>query len=195
MTTTVIKGCMFAGKTLELLRRHRLANDEFGSSAVGLIGHVMDNRYKSGSVCSHNGDTYPAHITAELMCASTMAYVATCSIIFVDEGCFYADLLAFAAHCRYHNIMLTVCGLDYMASGAEFGQIMSLGRQVGVQVVQLFANCDCGKAAIYTGMCSGQVPISGIRVGGGDIYLPKCAQCFSRVPCTESYEEIVETAV
>lgn len=200
MTTTVIKGCMFAGKTSELLLRHSQADADLGSAAVGLIGHAMDNRYKSGCVCSHNGDNYPAHITSALMSADTLEYVAGKHIIFVDEGCFYADLLAFAAHCRYHSISLVVCGLDYMASGAEFGQILALARQPSVQVVQLFAKCDCGDAAIYTGMCSGQIAISGIRVGGGDIYSPKCEKCFSAtgsglISAAESYEEIVETNV
>lgn len=55
-TITLIRGCMFSGKTTELLRR--LAGHDAGS--YSLFKHVIDDRYASDAVVSHMGQVLPA---------------------------------------------------------------------------------------------------------------------------------------
>ena len=51
----VISGCMFAGKTEELLRRIRVLS--YGNQKIQLFKPMIDNRYDENKVVSHAGNS------------------------------------------------------------------------------------------------------------------------------------------
>ena len=55
-TVTLIAGCMFSGKTTELLRRV----DTFDRAKVAAFKHAVDVRYSPNEIVSHAGRAYPA---------------------------------------------------------------------------------------------------------------------------------------
>ncbi len=173
----VICGCMFSGKSEELIRRLRRA--EIARQTVAVFKPELDTRYASDSVVSHDAARIMARpvptAAAILEAAGDAAVVGIDEVQFFDEG--LPDVLdALAARgCR-----VIAAGLDMDFLGHPFGPVPALLARAE-HVTKLHAICMCcGDPASY----SYRVVVASeqILLGEKDAYEPRCRACFLQGP-------------
>lgn len=87
-------GCMFAGKSTELLRRCR--KHEITGKKVLKVKFSADNRYGSeGSIATHSGIKEKAVPSTSLL-KDLKDYWRKFDVIGIDEGQFFVDIVEFA---------------------------------------------------------------------------------------------------
>ena len=120
MALELIFGCMYAGKTTELMHRVRTFRSH-GAKCL-IINHSLDTRYKKYSVVSHDGVHMKAMCTKDLV----MTNIDQWDAIFVDEGQFFYDLLPFSYICMKKRKFLCIAGLNADYKGKLFGEMYKL---------------------------------------------------------------------
>lgn len=170
---TLILGCMFSGKTSELLRA--LARLE--PQAFRVFKHVIDNRYDPDSVVSHAGKGIPAVRIASAAEISVHIDGAV-SCVAIDEGHFFDRSLAdVAASLIRRGIAVLVTALDRDSWSKPFSVVSEL-RLVADREVLLLATCaSCGDRADRTQRT--KPVVNGQMVGGPESYEPRCARCWT----------------
>ena len=166
MSITIIYGCMFAGKTTELLRYIKK------SSNFIVFKPSIDTR-SSNCIKSHNGKTYPAINFSTI--DELYSQINDVKNIFIDEGQFVENLINFCLDVRLMDKNVYVAGLNYTFDKKPFGDILKL-VEIADTRVSLFAKCQCGKPASFTARTSKDTKKIII---GSDIYLPVCSKCFT----------------
>ena len=174
-----ISGCMFAGKTEELIRRIKVL--EYAQKEIMVFKPAIDNRYSNTRVVSHCGSyvescvvSSPAEILAKVKDSTEV--VAIDEVQFFDEKiCEVCDILAN----RGKRVM--VAGLDTDFRGEPFGPMPILMTQAEF-VTKLTAICNkCGAPATRTQrMIDGKPahyddPV--ILVGASESYEARCRHC------------------
>lgn len=172
----LICGCMFSGKTTELLRRIRT----FAPGEVAVIKHGRDDRYGTRRVVTHGQDSYPARV---VRLASEIPERVTDRhrVVAVDEGHFFDDGLPDVCDSlarRGHRVMVTA--LDLNSWGQPFAVIEGL-KAVADDCLLTSAKCpQCGDPATRTQRLT---PIVGGKiVGGPEAFEPRCVKCWSPPP-------------
>ena len=175
----VICGCMFSGKSEELIRRVRRA--QIARQKVQVFHHAIDDRYGAERIASHSG----FHVQAQSAptAADILAQVLPdTTVVAIDEVQFYdwsvADVCAQLANAGRRVI---VAGLDQDFRGEPFGPMPLLMAQAE-DVTKLQAICvRCGAPATRT-----QRLIDGrpayyedpvILVGASEVYEARCRAC------------------
>lgn len=172
----VITGCMYAGKTEELLRRvRRLA---IGKQSVQVFSHASDTRYGVGAAVTHDQVRLPAvpvSSTAELL-----ARVATeATAIAIDEAQFFDAEMAEVCERLASEKRVIVAGLDLDFRGDPFGPIPAL-LAFADSVSKLTAVCmTCGNAATRSQRLTAGTNV--IEVGSRSRYEARCRLHFSPV--------------
>lgn len=170
----VIAGCMFSGKTEELLRCIRRA--EIARLPVQLFKHGIDNRYTAGHVESHSSMRLPASG------AVTVAELRTqlnpqAHVIGIDEAQFYEpSIVDFVTELANRGRQVILAGLPTDFRGVPFGPMPQL-MAVADNITMLHAVCMvCGNPAT----CNQRLVASQevIMVGAKDSYEARCRQCF-----------------
>ena len=175
-TLEVIVGCMFAGKTEEVLRRVRRA--VIARQKVLLVSHRLDDRYAEASIASHDQRTY------EALAVNTTGAIAArigrgTQVLVIDEAQFFEDDLGpFCDALADRGLRVIVAGLDLNFRGEPFGCIPRL-LAFADQVDKLTAVCVvCGGAATRTQRLVDGRPASYhdplILVAAADAYEPRC---------------------
>jgi thymidine kinase len=174
----VISGCMFSGKTTELIRRIRrymLANKE-----CILVKHTMDDRYSSSSVVSHDERQMEAIVCSDL---SSLKY-SNAQIVAIDEGQFYTNLFEVCRELANEGKVVIVAALDATYLRTPFENVSRLCADAE-SITKLFAVCQrekdgktCGCDASFTWRtASRDKPIE--YVGGSEMYIPVCRNCYN----------------
>ena len=176
----VICGCMFAGKTEELLRRVRRI--EFAKKDVIVFKPLIDNRYSNDEVVSHNNTktksiniSKPSDICEYLKDNLPYAIVID-EIQFLDES--VIDV------CNYYankGVRVICAGLDKDFRGEPFG-IMPKLLAIAERVTKLDAICQvCGGIATRTQRIINGKPAyyddPVIQVGAKEQYEARCRHC------------------
>jgi thymidine kinase len=121
----IIIGCMFSGKTTELISRIKNARIIYDNIIV--VNHSFDTRYDTQNICSHDYEKTRAvsvHTLHELI--YNINYV-NCKAIFIDEAQLFDDLKSFVTKAvDIDNKFVTICGLDGDFRRHSFGQILEL---------------------------------------------------------------------
>jgi thymidine kinase len=143
----VICGCMFCGKTdemLRLLRRFAIAGRQ-----VVLVKPRVDTRTAEESVVSRSGAQHVA-VTVD-MSAEIEAVVGNADIVAVEEGQFWDDgLPEVVERLADAGKQVLVTGLDQDYRGTPFGPMPRL-MALADQVTKLTAICMvCGEPATRT---------------------------------------------
>jgi thymidine kinase len=147
----VITGCMFSGKTEELLRLLRRAS--VGGRSVLLVRPAVDTRTASEIAESRSGTSYACTTVAKP--ADVLAAVAAspCEVVAIDEAEMFdtslADVVARLAADDYEVI---VSGLDTDFAGRPFGAMPTM-LALADSVAKLTAICTfpgCGAEATRT---------------------------------------------
>lgn len=169
----VICGCMFSGKTEELIRRLNRARIA-GQKVITFKPHI-DNRYHDTDVVSHNENninSIPIKDITEAIHLSEGYHV-----VGIDEAQFFDQKIVsvcnFLAE-RGQRVLLS--GLDMDFAGKPFGPMPEL-LSVAEYVTKLHAICmKCGNNASFSYRLSDSKKT--ILVGEKESYEARCRTCF-----------------
>lgn len=117
----IILGCMYSGKSTELLRRCNRYK-AIGRDVL-LINHIFDTRTEN-YIKTHEDKKDHAIKCAKLMdIVETPDYINS-EVVGIDEAQFFDDLLDFVLYTEYHNKIVIISGLDGDSNRKPFGQIL-----------------------------------------------------------------------
>jgi len=168
----VITGCMFSGKTEELIRRLRRA--EIAKQNVVIFKPEIDKRYSDTKIVSHNELSLPSIMigsASEILDNSENAQV-----IGIDEAQFFdRTLLDVCNKLANKGKRVIVAGLDQDYRGIPFEPIPEL-LAIAEYITKTLAICvECGNPADRT-----QRKIASaerVLVGAADSYEARCRKC------------------
>lgn len=169
----VITGCMFSGKTEELISRVRRA--QYARQSVVVFKPGIDKRYSEHSVGSHSGQLLRSF---QIERANEIPlHVGGAQVVGIDEGQFLgAELLAVAETLANEGRRVIVAGLDQDYLGRPFEPIPQL-LAVAEYITKNLAICMvCGNPANR----SQRVVNRDARflVGEADAYEARCRKCW-----------------
>jgi len=172
-------GCMFAGKTEEMLRQVRRAR--IAGIPCVIVKYANDNRYgDSSTVTTHDGMALTGGKDLRVVQARTLGEVKLSpkeKVIAVDEGQFYPDLPFIVDKWMKEGRKVYVAALDGTYQRKPFGKIGEL-IPLCTHVVKLHAICMVCKErhASYTlrTVESDEIEL----IGGTDQYMAACLPCY-----------------
>jgi thymidine kinase len=175
----LITGCMFSGKTDEMLRLIRRA--EIAGRRVLLVRPAIDDRTVAGSVESRSGVAYKARAVVDSGEIPPIVTGERASVVAIDEAQFFDDgLPAIAELLAAEGRSVLISGLDQDFLGRPFNTMPTL-LALADQVTKLTAICTvCGADATRTQRMVGGRPAAAddplIVVGGmnDDRYEARC---------------------
>jgi thymidine kinase len=169
----VVTGCMFSGKTEELIRRLRRA--QYARQAVVVFKPGIDNRYSNDSVGSHSGERMRSFQIEKA--ADIVPLVADAQVVGIDEGQFLGpDLVGVVEQLANQGRRVIVAGLDQDYLGRPFEPMPQL-LALAEYITKNLAICMvCGNPADR----SQRVVNRDARflVGESDAYEARCRRCW-----------------
>lgn len=175
----VISGCMFAGKTEELIRRINVLS--YAKKNIIVFKPKIDNRYSDSEIVSHSGAKVPC-LVVEKAQDILKKIEADTEVVAIDEVQFFdKDIVEVCEYLTDKGIRVMVAGLDKDFRGESFGVMPELLTRAEF-VTKLTAVCaKCGAPATRTqrlvnGKPAGfEDPI--VMVGADESYEPRCRHC------------------
>lgn len=140
----LITGCMFSGKTEELIRR--LNRARYATQRVVVCKPAIDTRYAVGDVVSHSEARFPCHPVQHA--GDILKMVGDAQVVGIDEAQFFdADLVRVANRLADDGRRVVIAGLDQDFRGEPFEPIPQL-MAVAEYVTKALAVCMvCGAPA------------------------------------------------
>lgn len=133
----VICGCMFSGKTEELIRR--LNRAIIAKQVVRIFKPTADNRYHPHDVVSHNQNSIPS--TSVPKASDIIALTEGCRVVGIDEAQFFDDAIVEVCNeLANRGKRVIVAGLDMDYAGKPFGPMPNL-MAVAEYVTKVHAIC------------------------------------------------------
>lgn len=174
----VITGCMFAGKTEELIRRINVL--QFAKKKIVVFKPSIDNRYSDTKVVSHAGTSVESYAIKKA--SEILPLVGDADVIAIDEVQFFdEDVVDICNYLADQGKRVMCTGLDMDFRGEPFSIMPRLVTQAEF-VTKLTAVCTkCGAPATRTQrIVNGQPanftdPI--ILVGASESYEARCRHC------------------
>jgi thymidine kinase len=172
----IITGCMFAGKTEEVLRRVRRAI--IARKKVLLVSHCLDERYVPSSITSHDLHSYEAQAVDSIEAIAELIEPDT-EVLVIDEAQFFDDSLGlFCSLLVDSGLWVIAAGLELDFRGEPFGAMPRLLAYAD-RVDKLMAVCTvCGQPASRTQRLLDGRPASyhepQIVVASADMYEARC---------------------
>lgn len=179
----VICGCMFAGKTEELIRRINVLS--FAKKKIVIFKPKIDNRYSEKQIVSHAGTSIDCIVIDKA--ADILEYVSKdpeIDVVAVDEVQFLdKDIVEICDYLADQGKRVMVAGLDKDFRGEPFGVMPELLTRAEF-VTKLTAVCaKCGAPATRTQRLINGEPAAFtdpiVLVGATDHYEPRCRHCHS----------------
>lgn len=175
----VIAGCMFAGKTEELIRRIKVL--EFAKKKVIVFKPAIDNRYSDTMVVSHAGSKVDSIVVD---CAEKILdYVdSSVDVVAIDEVQFFDEnIIEVCDILAKEGKRVMVAGLDTDFRGEPFGMMAILITEAEF-VTKLTAVCNkCGAPATRTQRLVKGEPAKWddplVQVGASEAYEARCRHC------------------
>lgn len=172
----VISGCMFAGKTEELIRRIKTL--QFAKKNVLVFKPVIDNRYSEDKVVSHAGSSVKSYNINHA--TEILDHVdETTDVVAIDEVQFFDDdVVLVCDELAQRGLRVMVAGLDTDFRGEPFGVMPKL-MTTAEFVTKLTAVCTvCGAPATRTQRLVNGKPArysdATILVGASESYEARC---------------------
>ncbi len=140
----VITGCMFSGKTEELIRR--LNRARYATPRVLVFKPAIDDRFAVEHVVSHSSLRYPS-VPIDTA-PQILRLVGEATVVGIDEAQFFDEsLVDVAEHLASEGRRVIVAGLDQDYQGRPFGPMPGL-MTVAEYVSKMLAVCMvCGAPA------------------------------------------------
>src|SRR5688572_20956813 len=119
----VISGCMFSGKTEELIRR--LNRALIARQKVEIFKPVVDKRYHRDNIVSHNENAIRS--TAVNFPSDIILLSGNCDVVGIDEAQFFDDSIVEVSNVLANNgKRVILAGLDMDFEGRPFGPMPQL---------------------------------------------------------------------
>lgn len=168
----VISGCMFSGKTEELIRRLRRA--QIAKQNVIIFKPKIDNRYSSNQIVSHSEQALNSTVVESADEIFEMS--KNSQVVGIDEGQFFkGDLVLVCSKLADSGKRIIVTGLDLDYRGIPFEPIPQL-LAIAEYITKTLAICVvCGNPASRTQRNSNIK--ERIVVGAKDMYEARCRKC------------------
>ncbi|XP_075072824.1 thymidine kinase, cytosolic [Mixophyes fleayi] len=171
----VIFGPMFSGKSTELIRRVR--RFQIAQYKCMVIKYAKDTRYSKEQLATHDRYTMSAFSACSL--ADVFTEALTHSVIGIDEGQFFPDVVEFCEDMANRGKTVIVAALDGTFQRKAFGDILNL-VPLAESVVKLNAVCmECYREASYTKRLGSEKEVE--VIGGADKYHSVCRPCFFKM--------------
>ena len=148
----VICGCMFSGKTEELIRR--LNRAIIARQKVEIFKPAIDRRYHHDLIVSHNETSIRS--TAVQFANDLLLLAGECEVVGIDEAQFFDDAIVDVCNILANNgKRVIVAGLDMDYTGKPFGPMPNL-LAVAEFVTKVHAICaQTGELASFSFRLSG----------------------------------------
>ncbi|TAE22528.1 MAG: thymidine kinase [Candidatus Kapaibacterium sp.] len=161
----VIAGCMFSGKSEELIRRLRRA--QIAKQRVEIFKPSIDDRYSEYEVVSHSQHRIASRVVQHS--AEILEHAAEADVIGIDEAQFFDDgIVEVCEHLANNHKRVIIAGLDLDYRGKPFGPMPHL-MAVAEYVTKTLAVCmKSGLPASRTQRLSDSNEL--VVVGHGDQY-------------------------
>ena len=119
----VISGCMFSGKTEELIRR--LNRALIAKQHVEIFKPAMDKRYHHQQIVSHNENAIRS--TPVNFASDIFLLAGDCDVVGIDEAQFFDEsIVEFCSTLANNGKRIIVAGLDMDYEGRPFGPMPNL---------------------------------------------------------------------
>lgn len=170
----VVTGCMFSGKTEELIRRIKRAT--IAKQDVIIFKPQKDIRYSAGDVVSHNDNAIPSIPISN--CKDILKMTETAEVVGIDEAQFFSmDLIQVSEDLALRGVRVIIAGLDLDFKGRPFGPMPNL-LAVAEYVTKVHAICPhCGNLATHSYRLTEDQ--NTVLVGEKEAYEPRCRTCYS----------------
>ncbi len=168
----VITGCMFSGKTEELIRRLRRA--QIAKQKVKIFKPLIDTRYSDKSIVSHNEQSLPSILIKDIN--EVLDQSDDAQVVAIDEAQFFsADITKVCNQLAMKGKRVIVAGLDQDFRGVPFEPMPQLLAIAEYITKQLAICVECGNPADKTQRKTASS--ERVIVGAADIYEARCRQC------------------
>lgn len=175
----VISGCMFAGKTEELIRRINVL--EYAKKKIAVFKPVIDDRYSNDNVVSHAGSSVESFSISKA--SEIFDYIDdSFDVIAIDEVQFFdPEIVDVCDYFADRGKRVMVAGLDMDFRGIAFGVMPQLFTHAEF-VTKLTAVCtQCGAPATRSQRLIDGKPANFhdpiILVGASEQYEARCRHC------------------
>lgn len=169
----VICGCMYSGKTEELIRQ--IKRCEYAKQNYLVFKPSIDNRYSDSDVTSHNRDSVQA-IAIESPQEIFLHIKAETQVVGIDEAQFFpSDVLSVARKLVKTGRRVIVAGLDTDWKGEPFGPMPQLLATAEVVKKQYAICMSCGEPATRTQRLVANT--DEVLVGSDNMYEARCQGC------------------
>lgn len=169
----VIAGCMFSGKTEELIRRIRRA--EIARQKVAIFKPRIDTRYSQDHIVSHSEARWPSTVVEKA--EEIIDLAGDAQVVGIDEAQFFDnDLVRVAEQLANDGKRVIIAGLDQDYRGVPFEPIPQL-LAIAEYINKALAICVvCGNPADRTQRTTASS--QRVLVGAMDSYEARCRRCF-----------------
>lgn len=169
----VICGCMFSGKTEELIRRLRRAI--IARQKVAIFKPKIDKRYSENHIVSHSELKIASKVVSSA--SEILEQSLESQVVGIDEAQFFdEDLVRVCQKLANMGKRVIVAGLDMDYRGEPFEPIPQL-LAVAEYITKTNAICVlCGNPAHFTQRKTHDS--ERVIVGAADIYEARCRNCF-----------------
>lgn len=168
----VIAGCMFSGKTEELIRRLRRA--KIAKQKVQIFKPRIDTRYSISDIVSHSEQSLPSILIDDIN--EVWNYSKEAEVIGIDEAQFFSNSIVDVCNkLADQGKRVIVAGLDQDYRGIPFEPMPQL-LAISEYITKTLAICVvCGNPADKTQRKT--TTSERVVVGAADIYEARCRKC------------------
>ena len=168
----VIAGCMFSGKTEELIRRLRRAT--IAKQNAKIFKPAIDLRFSENSIVSHNEQSLPSVLIKDIK--EVFEHSKDAHVVGIDEAQFFSsDIIEVCNKLANEGKRVIVAGLDQDYKGIPFEPMPQL-LAVAEYITKTLAICvECGNPADKTQRKT--TSSERVIVGAADIYEARCRRC------------------
>jgi thymidine kinase len=169
----VIAGCMFSGKTEELIRRIRRA--QIARQNVAIFKPTIDTRYSSDHIVSHS-EARLLSTTVENS-GQILEIAKDAQVVGIDEGQFFdGGIVDVVEQLANQGKRVVIAGLDQDYRGKPFEPMPQL-LAIAEYITKTLAICVvCGNPADRTQRTTASS--ERVLVGAKDSYEARCRRCF-----------------
>ncbi len=171
----VICGCMFSGKTEELIRRLKRAS--IADMKIEVFKPRVDTRYDESAIVSH--DTTSVLAIPIDQSTRMLKISPDTTVVGIDEAQFFdAELPDVCQQLALRGVRVIAAGLDMDFRGQPFGSIPQL-LAIAEYVTKVHAICvHCGNLATHSyRLADGE---SVVLLGEKEQYEPRCRSCYHK---------------
>jgi thymidine kinase len=175
----LISGCMFSGKTQELIRR--LDQARYAGSTIQAFKPALDDRYAIAAVASHREIRFPAIAVPDVAALAEQVLDDT-RVIGIDEAQFFGqEIVTLAEELANRGRHVMVAGLDLDFLARPFGPMPLLAayadRLTKLQASCQYSGCGSHQASRTQRLLDGvPAPADGplVVIGGAATYQARC---------------------